>query len=107
MKNAAHAELADAAMVAITDSTGAVHETLNGHRLDRPNAFWCPNCQVDVYAGAFRAGVDFTCWPLAEILDSVRWQCRGSCRRIGTRWQLERLVLENVPALDALIEPDA
>ena len=43
-------------------------------------------------------------WPQAVLSDSVQWHC-GQCRRTGTRWVLERAVLEDLDAIARLLEP--
>lgn len=60
-----------------------------GHRFgavfDDEDGFWfvCPNCR---HADHNR--------PTADVVDEWRWRC-FRCRNSGTRYQLERLVLED------------
>jgi predicted RNA-binding Zn-ribbon protein involved in translation (DUF1610 family) len=64
-----------------------------GHRfgavLDDEDGFWfvCPNCR---HADHNR--------PTADVVDAWRWRC-SRCRNSGTRYQLERLVLEDANLL--------
>jgi transposase-like protein len=52
----------------------------------------CPSCSyVDHNGGS------------ASVIDQWRWSC-DRCRRTGTRYQLERIVLENAEMLEALYE---
>lgn len=54
--------------------------------------FICPRCgHVDHNGGT------------ARVLDARRWSCHW-CRHIGTRWFLERVVLEDASMLEALYE---
>lgn len=54
--------------------------------------FICPRCShVDINGGS------------ARVLDAWRWRC-GRCRTTGTRYQLERAVLEDASMLEALYE---
>jgi hypothetical protein len=40
--------------------------------------------------------------PWARLVDSIRWRCEA-CRSTGTRWQLERLILDNPDLLEAFL----
>jgi len=54
--------------------------------------FVCPRCgRCDHNGGT------------AKVLDRWRWHC-GNCRHTGTRYQLERIVLESADAIEALCE---
>lgn len=54
--------------------------------------FRCPSCRPE--------GHNRAC---ARVVDAIRWHC-DRCRSGGTRWLLERLVVEYPDALERLAE---
>lgn len=63
--------------------------------IDSGDTHPCPHCQRDGAALLDRA-------PAAYVLDAVRWIC-GWCKAEGTRFQVERALLEDPAALDRLL----
>lgn len=57
-----------------------------------PLYFRCPSCRPEDHNRA-----------CARVVDAIRWQCHR-CRSAGTRWMLERLVIEDADALERLAE---
>ena len=57
--------------------------------------FVCPNCgKVGINGGT------------AHVIDKWRWSCHA-CRHEGTRYALEKIVLDDVAMLEALYGSDA
>ncbi|MDP2291585.1 MAG: hypothetical protein Q8M22_10380, partial [Actinomycetota bacterium] len=85
---------ADIADLVVAYATGCRHPFAISLGLDEVQ-FICPRCgRVDHNGGT------------ARVLDFRRWSCHW-CRHVGTRWHLERLVLEDASMLEALYEAQA
>lgn len=86
--------VATASVSDLADALTSHRDPFGRVRIDGVEYFRCPRCASGDYSGTGSASINS---------DSVNWSC-SRCHCAGTRFELERLVLESADALGRLLD---